>query len=401
MAAARRAKVVAMSSFGDPSTCMSVVEAEIPAPKPGWLRVRVEAVSVNPKDCSVVHGEDGLGSLLWMLQGHPVYPGSDLAGTVDAVGDGVTDIKLGQRVATYRFWLCGAAPGEGAFGEYALVPADTAARIPEGLPVQVAAALPCAFLTALQVLRDRIRIHRHPAKRPVVVVYGASGGVGSPCVQIAGLLRGRAEERADGAFVIAVASERNRRRCLVHLGASAFVAYDKEDPWAAVSRIVEAESLDGVHAWIECHIPKSGPRFAQARPLLVSATLDAGESERGREPWMPGKFVSLRPSIPVALLTEGQRWLGQAMSSACSCLAARGAAAASGPTPPVTWLEPANDYLAVQPEREGLEKLMHWAAKKQIRVDIASEHKGLEPGLAEAVGAVSSKHTAGKAVVVL
>lgn len=401
MAEVKRAKVVAMSSFGDPSGCISVVETEVPAPKPGWLRVRVEAVSVNPKDCSVVQGEDGLGNLLWMLQGLPVYPGSDLAGTVEAVGDGVTDIKVGQRVATYRFWLCGAAPGEGAFGEYALVPADTTARIPTGLPVQVAAALPCAFLTALQVLRDRIRIDRHPAKRPVVVVFGASGGVGSPCVQIAGLLRGRAEERPDGAFVIAIASERNRRRCMVHLGASAFVAYDKEDPWAAVSRIVEAESLDGVHAWIECHIPKSGPRFDQARPLLVSASLDAGEPKHGRESWMPGKFVSLRPSIPVALLTEGQRWVGQATASACSCLFARGAAPASGRTPPVTWLEPTNDYLAVQPEREGLERLMRWAAEKRLRVDIASEHEGLTPGLAEAVSAVGSKHTAGKAVVVL
>jgi len=401
--------VLGQAKFGGSELRLGGVRVAKPEPKAGEVRVRVEAVSINPKDVSVVQNEDGIGGLLSFMVGSPFYPGSDLAGVVEAVGPDVDDLAVGDRVATYRFFFCGGTPGYGAFGTFAIVPAASAARIPEAMESRIAAALPCAFLTALQVLRDRVRLHRHPARRPVVVVYGASGGVGSPCVQMAHLLRGRAGDDDRGAFVIAVASERNRKRCLEDLGANAFVPYDGEtDAFEGVARAVRSEGLAGVHAWVECHIPAEGPQIARVRPLLVPATRDASWSGPPMEPWMPGKFVSLRPSIPVALITEAQRRTGEAVASCLSCGASPegeagdGAVGAFGDaSPPVTWAEPTNDFIAVRAERLGLEVVMRWVVDGKVRVDIAKQFKGLVPGVQEAVEEVATKHTQGKVVVLI
>lgn len=422
MAAESRTRVLGMSKFGDLDACMTPVDVAMPEPERGWVRIRVEAVSVNPKDVSVVENEHGLGQLLGMLHGSPIYPGSDVVGIIEAVGDESHGLLVGQRVVTYRFWLCGLGPCKGAFGEHALVPGDTAAVVRPGVPVQVAAALPCASLTALQVLTQKIRLPWHPARRPVVVVFGASGGTGSACIQLAKALRGKepvpdggsgggklatglspGSAGDEGVFVIAVASAANERRCM-GLGADAFVAYDTCDPWDGVAAVVREEALEGVHAWVECFIPGSGPQFGKAAPLLVPSSLSAGAPTPSGEriSWMPGKFVSLRPSLPVAVLVDVQRRAGELLEAplrACCCRGGDAALLQRHGVRPVSWLEPANDFIAVAPEREGLETLMRLYEEGQLSVDVDKVVHGGLAGLPEAVRAVRSKHSKGKVVV--
>jgi len=183
---------------------------DVPKPMPGEneVLVKVRAASVNPLDWHYMRGSPyfmRLGSGI----GSPddIRLGVDFAGTVEAVGDKVTNFKVGDSVFGGR---------TGAFAEYVLVPEGRAiAHIPESVTFEQAASLPIAALTALQALREKGDLQ--PGQK--VLINGASGGVGTFAVQIA---------KSMGAEVHGVCSTRNVE-LVASLGADKVWDYKKED----------------------------------------------------------------------------------------------------------------------------------------------------------------------------
>ena len=170
-------RAVQFSRFGGPDV-LDVVEVDLPRPQPGQLRVAVRAAGINPIDWKVRQGLMG-GEL-------PAFTGRELAGLVAELGEGVTDVAVGDAVF-------GFADGGAGIAEQALV--TDYARIPAGLDFASAAALPVAVETAVRTL-DLVGV----ADRTSVLVNGAAGAVGSAAVQIA---------VARGARVIGTASPGN------------------------------------------------------------------------------------------------------------------------------------------------------------------------------------------------
>jgi NADPH:quinone reductase-like Zn-dependent oxidoreductase len=170
------------------------------------VRIRVRAVSLNRGDFYTVVGRPWLLRLsAGLVRPKEVRVGWDFAGTVEAVGAGEPELKVGDEVFGVR---------PGAFGEYVPV-SDAVAPKPGKLSFEEAAALPIAGLTALQGLRDKAQLR----KGQKVLVNGASGGVGTFAVQVA---------KALGAEVIAVCSTRNVEQALA-LGADRVIDYTQED----------------------------------------------------------------------------------------------------------------------------------------------------------------------------
>jgi NADPH:quinone reductase-like Zn-dependent oxidoreductase len=166
--------------------------------------IRVHAAGLNPVDYKTRDGK------LKIIRDYPlpIAMGNELAGVVDAVGASVTRFKPGDRVCARvdKTWM-------GALAE--LCPVDEAfiAHAPKSVELAAAAALPLAGLTALQVLRDELKVHATPGAR--VLITGGAGGVGTYAVQLA---------RHLGAHVTTTASPRGRA-LVESLGAHEIVDY--------------------------------------------------------------------------------------------------------------------------------------------------------------------------------
>ena len=193
--------------YGSPDV-LALEEIEKPAPGPGQVLVKVEAASVNPLDWHYMRGSPyimRLASGIGAPSDHSF--GADFAGTVEAIGEGVTQFKPGDEVFGGR---------SGAFGEYVLVREAGAITLkPAGVTFAQAAAVPVAGLSALQALRDEGQV----APGMKVLINGASGGVGTFAVQIAKTL---------GAEVTGVCSERNTE-LVRSLGADHVIDYRQQD----------------------------------------------------------------------------------------------------------------------------------------------------------------------------
>ncbi|SEP79209.1 NADPH:quinone reductase [Lentzea xinjiangensis] len=179
-------KAVRFHEFGSPEV-LRYEDVEQPVPAAGEVLVRVAATTFNP-----VEGNIRLG----VMQGPipvelPHTPGLDVAGTVDALGEGVEGLAVGDEVIGF---LPMTKPGAAA--EYVIAPAAVLARAPKGIPLADAAALPVVGLTALQALFDHGRLEAGQR----VLVNGAGGPVGGYAVQLA---------KQAGAHVIATASPRS------------------------------------------------------------------------------------------------------------------------------------------------------------------------------------------------
>ena len=156
-----------------------------PALQPEQVLVRIAASAVNPLDLKIRAGQAAHAR-----QPLPGILGIDLAGTVEAVGDGVTEFRPGDDV----YGMTGGVGGlQGSLAQYAAVDADLLAPKPANLTMRQAAALPLIFITAWEGLVDRAAVHAGQK----VLVHGGAGGVGHIAVQIA---------RAFGAEVFATGS---------------------------------------------------------------------------------------------------------------------------------------------------------------------------------------------------
>lgn len=169
-------KAIIQRRYGGPEV-LEFGEIETPTPGDGEVLVRVHAASVNMADWLVLTGTPRIARVgFGLLRPKCKVPGRDVAGVVEAVGEGVTRLKPGDEVF-------GEVDG-GAFAEYVCAPEDGVVTKPANLSFEQAAAVPLAGLTALQGLRDRAELQS--VER--VLVNGASGGVGTFAVQIAAAL---------------------------------------------------------------------------------------------------------------------------------------------------------------------------------------------------------------------
>lgn len=170
------------------------------SPGPGQLRVGIKAASLNFPDLLIIQNKYQMKPPL------PFVPGTEFAGVVEAVGDGVTGFKVGDAVAAFT--------GTGGFATEALVPAALALPLPQSFPFEDAAAFICTYATSYHALMDRAALQAGET----VLVLGAAGGVGTAAIQIA---------KAAGARVIAAASSDEKcTRCL-ELGADAAINYSQ------------------------------------------------------------------------------------------------------------------------------------------------------------------------------
>ncbi len=199
----------------------SVVEVPVPEPAEGQVRIRVAAAGLNPFDTAVIQGylKDQ------MEHRFPLIPGMDAAGTVDALGEGVVELAIGDEV----FGSVGKRHlGEGTTAGSATMSTPTIARKPAGIADTDAAAIPVAGVTALTMVETA-----SVSDGDVVVAIGATGGVGSYLVQLAA---------KRGARVLAIASAANADYART-LGAAEAIDYEAGDVVEAV-RSLASEGID-------------------------------------------------------------------------------------------------------------------------------------------------------------
>src|SRR5207248_3431947 len=164
-------KAVVHCEYGPPDV-LKLEDVEKPVPNDNQLLVRVRAASVNPLDLTI-RGPWLIRPLLGLRKPKDTRLGVDYAGTVEAVGNNVTNFKPGDEVFGGR---------TGAIAEYICVLADLGVVAkPSNMTFEQAASVPVAALTALQGLRDKGKIHAGHK----LLINGASGGVGTFAVQIA------------------------------------------------------------------------------------------------------------------------------------------------------------------------------------------------------------------------
>jgi len=182
-------KAVRFHQYGGPDV-LRYEDVEQPVPGAGEVRLRVAATSYNPVDGGIRGG---------YLQGPfpvtlPHTPGIDVAGTVDAVGDGVQGFAVGDAVVAFL-----SMTADGAAAEYVITPAAVLAPAPTGIPLADAAAFPMVGLTAWQALFDDAELEAGQR----VLINGAGGAVGGYAMQL---------PKWAGAHVIATASPRSSER---------------------------------------------------------------------------------------------------------------------------------------------------------------------------------------------
>jgi len=205
-------RAIVHDRYGSPNV-LEIRDVAIPAPAAGEVLVRVTAASLHPLDWHFTTGRPYFMRLRYGLR-RPKQPilGADVAGRIVALGEDVTDVAVGDRLA---------GVASGSFAEYAIARASRLAVVPDALTDEEAAAIPLAGITALQAVRNQGRV----SAGQQVLVIGAGGGVGVHAVQLA---------VAAGAIVTGVCGTDNVDLVL-SLGALAVVDHTTSD-WASKDR---------------------------------------------------------------------------------------------------------------------------------------------------------------------
>jgi NADPH2:quinone reductase len=195
-------------------------ELPTPAPAAGEVRVAIKAASLNFPDLLIVQNKYQMKPPL------PFVPGSEFAGLVDALGDGVTQLKVGDAVAAFG--------GTGGFATHANVRATNVLPLPPGFALDDAAAFVLTYGTTHHALLDRAALKAGET----VLVLGAAGGVGTAAIQIA---------KAVGARVIAAASSDAKCELCRELGADATINYASGNIRDAIKTLTDGKGPDVVY----------------------------------------------------------------------------------------------------------------------------------------------------------
>ena len=214
-------KAIQVHQFGGPEV-LALHEIPTPKPGPGEVLVRVRAAGVNPYDTYMRNGSYAIKPPL------PYTPGSDAAGTIEAVGQGITRVRSGDRVYT-------ATTISGAYAEYALALESQVHPLPEKTSFAQGAGLWVPYGTAYTAL------HHHAAARAgeTVLIHGASGGVGVAAVQFA---------RAQGLAVIGTAGTERGLDLVKQQGAHQAFDHSKS---GYIEEILKATGGKGVDVVLE------------------------------------------------------------------------------------------------------------------------------------------------------
>ena len=195
-------------------------EIPTPAPQKGQVLVRIEAASLNFPDLLIVQNK------YQMKPDLPFVPGSEYAGVIEAVGEGVTDLKVGQSVACLS--------GTGGFGTHTLAPAKLCMPLPPGFPAVDASAFIMIYATSHHALIDRAALKAGET----VFILGAAGGVGTAAIQIA---------KAAGARVIAAASTDEKCALCKTLGADETINYTTQNMREVLKVLTEGKGPDVIY----------------------------------------------------------------------------------------------------------------------------------------------------------
>jgi NADPH2:quinone reductase len=207
-------KAIRVHQYGGPEV-LSYDDIAIPAPKQGEVRVRIEASGINYVD---IYQRKGLYPVAL-----PFTSGQEASGVVDAVGQGVTEVRTGDRVAY--------ASALGSYAEYAVVPAWRLLRVPDGIGSQHAAAVMLQGMTA-----HYLACSTYPLKPgDIALVHSAAGGVGLLLVQIA---------KHRGARVIGTVSTREKAQLAKQAGADDVILYTRAGWETEVKHLTSGK---GVH----------------------------------------------------------------------------------------------------------------------------------------------------------
>ena len=210
-------KAITYYEYGGPEV-LRLEERPVPVPGSGQALVKVAAAGINFIDIYQRLG--------WYKAPLPAIPGNEGAGVVEAVGDGVTDAKLGDRVA----WFGGSA----CYAEYVLVPADKLAPLPAALSFEQGAAAMVQGITAYVLSHVTYPLKPGDA----CLVHAAAGGVGLLLCQVA---------KQAGAFVIGTTSTPEKATLARTAGADEVVLYTEQDFLAEVKRITGGRGVNVVY----------------------------------------------------------------------------------------------------------------------------------------------------------
>jgi NADPH2:quinone reductase len=206
----------AIEQFGPPSV-FQPMDLPLPEITPGQVLIRVAATSVNPIDVKIRSG-----AVPAIAPAFPAVLHGDVAGIIEAIGEGVDQFTLGDEV-----YACagGVARMGGALAEFMIADAKLVAPKPASLTMREAAALPLVSITAWEGLVDRAKVRAGHK----VLVYGATGGVGHVALQLA---------KWSGAWVCAMVSSDKKEAIARQLGADVTINY-RETP---IEEIVESQT---------------------------------------------------------------------------------------------------------------------------------------------------------------
>jgi NADPH2:quinone reductase len=257
-----RMKSVIYSVTGDPSV-LRVVDRDMAEPGPGEVRVRILVSGVNPTDWKSRRGSgDGAAPPF-----PEVTPNQDGSGLVDALGEGVVDLAVGDRVWVY---LAGHQRPTGTAQEYTNVPAGRIVRLPPGTSFDIGASLGVPAMTAhraLTVSEDGPeRLYPGALAGKVVLVAGGAGAVGHAAIQLA---------RWAGATVITTISSPAKAALAAAAGAHHVINYRDEDVAAAIRKLAP----EGVDLVVEVAIAANAELnldVAKARSSVAIYANDGG-----------------------------------------------------------------------------------------------------------------------------
>ena len=195
-------------------------ELPTPTPNAGEVLIEIKAASLNFPDLLIVQNKYQIKPPL------PFVPGSEYAGVVAAVGEGVKHLKVGQHVACLS--------GTGGFGTHTLAPAALCMPLPDGFPFVDAAAFIMIYATSYHALLDRAQLKAGET----VLVLGAAGGVGTSAIQIA---------KVCGARVIAAASTDEKCALCASIGADATINYTTQNLRDAVKTLTDGKGPEVIY----------------------------------------------------------------------------------------------------------------------------------------------------------
>ncbi len=324
-------QAVLCRAYGPPEQ-LEIADVPSPVPGKGQVLVAVRACGVNFPDTLVIQGKYQFQPPL------PFTPGSDVAGVVTGLGEGVTGVRIGDRVMGFT------GVGGGGFAAEALCETRSIIPLPEGVDFPTAAAFGLTYSTSYYALKDRAQLQAGET----LLVLGAAGGVGLAAVELGKLL---------GARVIAAASSAEKLAVCRQYGAEEGINYGEEDLRERVKALTEGRGVDVVYD------PVGG---AYAEPAL------RGMAWGGRY-LVVGFAAGDIPRIPLNLpLLKGCAVVG------------------------VFW----GDFARREPAQNGgnLRQLITWLASGQIRPLVSATYPLAE--VARALGDLLRRRVAGKVVLI-